>query len=127
MLRIVKNNKAQAVIGEYVLVFFVAMGVITAMSTYFKRVVQARMYDSRNAMVRLAIEQSAGFYNGNFFVHYEPYYTNTDSETYRSLVSTTSLSEGGSSGIYRKNYDDLSRIVTYSETKPPKDVDKEYE
>ncbi len=87
MFRIIKNKRAQAVIGEYVLVFFIAIGVITAMSTY---------------------------------------YTNTESETYRSLVSRTSLVDGGSTGIYRKEYDDLSRITTTSATKPPQDADKEY-
>lgn len=126
MLRILKNKRAQAVIGEYVLVFFIAIGVITAMSTYFQRVIQARIYDSRDAMVNLTRTQSAGFFNGNIFFHYEPYYQNTDSETYRSLVSRTSLVEGGSSGIYRKEYDDLSRIVTTSSTKPPKEADTEY-
>jgi len=127
MLRIVKNNRAQAVVGEYVIVFFIAIGVITAMSTYFQRVVQGRIYDARDAMVSLTRNQSAGYFNGNIFFHYEPYYQNTDSETYRSLISRTSLVEGGTSGIYRVEYDDLSRITNTSVTKPPRDADKEYE
>ncbi|MBU0468631.1 MAG: hypothetical protein KKF78_06555 [Candidatus Omnitrophica bacterium] len=127
MLRIIKNNKAQAVMGEYVIVFFVAIGVITAMSTYFQRVVQGRIYDARDSMVRLTRNQSAGFFNGNIFFHYEPYYQNTDSETYRSLRSRTSLAEGGTSGVYRMEYDDLSRIMTTSVTKPPREADREYE
>jgi|SRR3989339_908475 len=127
MLRIVKNNRAQAVVGEYVIVFFIAIGVITAMSTYFQRVVQGRIYDARDAMVSLTRNQSAGYFNGNIFFHYEPYYQNTDSETYRSLISRTSLVEGGTSGIYRVEYDDLSRITSTSVTKPPREADKEYE
>ncbi|MFH1684718.1 MAG: hypothetical protein ABH983_00270, partial [Candidatus Micrarchaeota archaeon] len=95
--------------------------------TYFQRVVQGRIYDARNSMVSLTRNQSAGFFNGNIFFHYEPYYQNTDSETYRSLISRTSLAEGGTSGIYRVEYDDLSRIMTTSVTKPPMEADKEYE
>ena len=51
MLRYLKTNKAQAVIGEYVLVFFLAIGMVTAMTIYFKRAVQARIHGARDVML----------------------------------------------------------------------------
>src|SRR3989338_9576767 len=76
-------NKAQAVMGEYVLVFFLAIGMATAMTIYFKRGVQARIFDARNAMLNIVVNRTAGYYTGNIQIGYEPYYGNTVSTVSR--------------------------------------------
>ena len=45
------TRKGQAIMGEYMLVIFVAVGTIVAMTVYFKRAWQARVFDARNYML----------------------------------------------------------------------------
>ncbi len=122
MLRNLNNRRAQAVIGEYVLVIFMVLGVITAMTVYFKRAVQARHYDALHYMVNDVRQRTAGIYNGELYLHYEPYYTNTVAIVERSASSTTRVLSGGP-GIYQKVIDESTSVQVNSETAPPRDFD----
>lgn len=122
MLRYLKTNKAQAVMGEYVMVFFLVVAMVTAMTIYFRRAVQARMHDARNVMINTVLDRSGTYFTGNILAGYEPYYANTVSEVWRSEGSETRLLEGGSSGIFQKDSDESTRVTTQSQTAPPKDA-----
>ena len=52
---------------------------VTAMTIYFKRGVQARIHDARNAMLNIVVNRTAGYYTGNIQIGYEPYYASTES------------------------------------------------
>lgn len=120
MLRNLNNRRAQAVLGEYLLVIFMVLGVITAMTVYFKRAVQARLHDARDYMVNDVRQRTAGSYDGELYLHYEPYYTNTDAIVTRDTTHTTRILPGASSGIFTKVYDESTSVVVTSETAPPK-------
>lgn len=122
MLRYLKTNKAQAVMGEYVLVFFVVMGMATAMTIYFKRAIQARIFDARNTMMNIVFNRTRGYYSGNIYYEYEPYYGNTVSTVARRENATTELLPGATTGIFRKTFDDVTAVQTQSQTAPPKDA-----
>lgn len=124
MLRYLKTNKAQVVMGEYVLVFFLAAGMVTAMTIYFKRAVQARIYNARNSMIN-TVANLAGDYYDNIFLQreYEPYYISTASMVMRYENAEINLLPGGSTGIFRKTIDETTAVLTQSETAPPKDAD----
>ena len=122
MLRYFKTNKAQAVMGEYVLVFFVVMGMATAMTIYFKRGVQARIFDARNAMLNMVLNRTQGYYTGNVQIGYEPYYGNTVSTVARRENAATELLPGATTGIFRKTFDDVTAVQTQSQTAPPGDA-----
>lgn len=122
MFKYLKTNKAQAVMGEYVLVFFVVVGLVTAMTVYFKRAVQARVFDARNAMFNIVLNRTAGYYTGNLYGEYEPYYASTESTVVRSADTTTGLLPGGTTGIFQKTFDEVTAVQTHSETAPPKDA-----
>ena len=113
-------NKAQAVMGEYVLVFFLAIGMATAMTIYFKRGVQARIHDARDAMLNIVVNRTAGYYTGNIQIGYEPYYGNTVSTVVRRENTTTNLLPGATTGIFRKTFDEVTAVETFSETAPPR-------
>ncbi len=111
--------------GEYVLNFFVAIGMVTAMTIYFKRAIQARMFDARNTMFNMIANRVQNYYSGNtIFFQYEPYYGNTVSTVARQENAATNLlpSPGLSSGIFRKTIDETTSIQTQSETAPPRDA-----
>lgn len=108
--------------GEYVLMFLLVVGMVTAMTIYFKRTVQARMFDARNTMFNMVIDRSDGYYNGDLQLGYEPYYGNTDSIVNRRENTTRRLLPGKTTGIFQKTIDDTITIQTQSETAPPRDA-----
>jgi hypothetical protein len=110
--------------GEYVLVFVIVLSVMGAMTVYFKRAIQARMYDARNAMVGTVYERTNEInYVGEIGVAYEPYYTNTTSSVQRTSESETRLKPGLTTGIFSKTINETTAVQTESTTAPPKDVD----
>jgi len=123
MSRRTKNERGQAILGEYGIVILLVVASIVAMTIYFKRAVQARIHDARDYMVTEARSRAGGDYDGPLYLHYEPYYTNTASTVLRSSDETTGLLPGESSGVYRKTFSETSEIQTFSETAPPKDFD----
>lgn len=121
MLKYLNNRRAQAVVGEYALVIFLMLGAVVAMTVYFKRGVQARMHDARDYMVDEVRQRSAGSYDGDLYLGYEPYYTNTDATITRDSSSTTNILPGATSGIFKKETNESTTVNVFSETAPPKD------
>jgi len=123
MLKKVYNKNAQVVMSEYVLVFFVIVGVMTTMTIFFRRAIQARIYDARNTMIKtVAIQGGAG---NDVKFEYEPYYLNTDTtitrreRTEKKLLRSLSLS----SGIAEKNINEITAAQVISVTAPPQEAD----
>jgi hypothetical protein len=120
MLRCLKEKKAQAIMGEYAMLFFLVMATVIAMMVYFKRAIQVRIYEAHNYMVEQAQSRTAGDFNGTFYKEYEPYYANTSAIVTRDINEETYLDEGASSGIFRKDYNTTISVAVNSETAPPR-------
>ena len=123
------NKKAQVIMGEYVLTFFLIMGVMATIMIYFKRAVQARIYDSREAMNNMIKTRTGAYYNGPVYGSYEPYYTESTTAIARNASQNEYLEESWfngarrGSGRYVKDFNEATLVDSFSETKPPKDVD----
>ncbi|MBF0523300.1 MAG: hypothetical protein HQL24_09635 [Candidatus Omnitrophica bacterium] len=122
MLRSLHNIKAQSNIGEYALTFFLVIAVISTMTIYVRRGLQARIYDARNVVREIAKSRSAEIGNlvdGNVIVDYEPYYARTYSN--RDVFSQTSrnLTTGAQPGIFKKMINEQTQSSTTSVTLPP--------
>ena len=101
MLKNLQNKKAQAVMGEYMVLIGMVLAAIVVMTVYFKRAVQARVYDARNYMVSEVRSRAAGEYDGDLYFEYEPYYTNTETNISVDAVDETRLLPGGMTGIFQ--------------------------
>lgn len=123
MFRNLKNKRAQAVMGEYLLVIFLVISVVVAMTIYFKRAIQARVHDARDYMVGEVRDRTAGEYDGNLYKEYEPYYTNRSTLIARDSTETKRLLGGATSGIFRKSVNEATSVQSTSETAPPRDFD----
>lgn len=129
MLKILKYKKAQTIMGEYLLIFFLIIGVATAMTIYFRRVVQARIRDARVTMIDIVRSRTNVLVNGKpayagpLFYEYEPYYLNAITNSMRSDTLRDGLGSGGSSGIATQSLDEFRRAATRSDTAAPKDAD----
>ena len=123
MLRNLNNRRAQAVVGEYVLVIFLVLAVVTGMTVYWKRALQGRIHDARDYMVNSVRQRTAGSFNGDLYLHYEPYYLNTSATVSRSVDHTSRLlpSLPLSSGIFVKTINESTAMQVISETAPPRD------
>lgn len=125
MLRNLNTNKAQALLGEYVLVFFLVVGMITAMTIYIRRTLQGRIRDARFRMVDMVKKRTGNLYTGTTILRsYEPYYANTESDVVRDFRDVQMLfaSFNSSSGIYRKDLNQVTSARTNSTTASPKDA-----
>ena len=90
--------------SEYVLMFFLAAGMVTAMTIYFKRAVQARMADARNSMINMVANRAGDYYDNGFLQReYEPYYSSADSMVMRYENAQINLLPGGSTGDLPQN------------------------
>jgi len=121
MLRKLHNRKAQAVIGEYIVLISMVLAAIVAMTVYFRRAVQARIYDARNYMVSEVARRSAGNFSGDLYPEYEPYYTETNATVHRYSDDKSRLLAGGVTGIFQREYNEIVETYMNSETLPPKD------
>lgn len=122
----VRNQKAQMIASEYVVVFFVAIAVISGMSTYFRRTIQARIRDAHSSMLNTVRTRIGNAYTGtNVYIQYEPYYTNTTSDITRVIQNTNMdlPSYPLSSGVFRQVLDETTRVGTVSVIVPPINAD----
>ena len=143
MLKRFKNNKAQANVGEYVIVLFLVVGMATAMSVYFRRGIQGRMRDAsryvgrtlqQEAVLEDANGQPQALYQsrGPFYSQYEPYYQNTVSNVFRGSetqeylfpthdhVPERGFFESLPVGIYQKGEESTSNADTFQDTAAPR-------
>ena len=120
MLKNLQNKKAQVVAGEYVVVIFLVIGTITAMTVYFKRAIQGRMRDARGYMVEEVRVRTAGSFDGNLYLHYEPYYTKKSSNATRNVSVDTTLGIGG---VYKRNISESTLFESLGDVAPPRDAD----
>ena len=110
------GKKAQ-IVTEYVLTFFVVLGVFITMAVYIQRTLQGRI---RDAQMYAFSSVNAAYLNGSLkTVQYEPYYANAISYADRSLYEEKKLLKGGSTGIFRHFFNTTTRVDTQSEQLPP--------
>ena len=106
--------------SQYVIVFFLAIGSIVAMTTFVQRVLQARIRDTRKYM--LDNVKTYGNVQTNMHYEYEPYYANVSTIVGRSKNEQSDLLGGGATGIFRKNVISQATGDTNSQQAPPKDA-----
>ena len=108
MPQLLKNIKGQSLTVEYGMVFALVVAIIMAMTTYFKRAVQAQFASARNYVQ----QEINGVFNdpaleviGNFRVQYEPYYTVSAVErTFDGTIVERESGGFGAGSFYEKEY-----------------------
>lgn len=137
MFRRLKYKKAQTIMSEYLLIFFIILGMISAMTVYFRRAVQGRLHDAQRYVFRDMVTRINEALGGDgsdsyniattliFYREYEPYYANIQSNTYHGVYDEDHLisDQPGKTGIYRKNVDETTTVRSKSVTGAPQDSD----
>ena len=117
MLRF-KNKRAQSSAVEYVVTFFLVVAVITGMSRYVQRTLQAKARDALHYMADTVASDDPG---KPFWFQYEPYYLQSRANVIRELGTNyyefPSLPLG--SGIAQRNVNALITSFSNQVTAPP--------
>ena len=122
------NNKGQAVMSEYVMIFFVVIAAAVAMTMYVQRALEARIHAARNFMIQTVNNSGACDANclhatgGNIWYGYEPYYTETVADIQQGQTDTTGATTGNPKvlgGKYLKSLNEDSSAVSTTLQLPP--------
>ena len=95
------SQKAQTVLPEYVVGFFLVIAAMVAVSLYVQRALQARTRDAKIYMMDMAAQgcaqagsgclNAANAQDGRLRYEYEPYYTQAESQVDRAQTENKSL------------------------------------
>ena len=111
------NRKGQGMAVEYAITFFLVMAVLTSMSLYVRRLLQAR---ARDALRFMAITVNKQHSEDGYF-QYEPYYANM--ESVRVERSQETMEEFGAlpigAGIIQRDTSRRVRTSTITNQLPP--------
>ncbi|MBF0571203.1 MAG: hypothetical protein HQL12_04965 [Candidatus Omnitrophica bacterium] len=117
------NNKGQAVMAEYVMIFFVTIAALTGMTTLIQRSLQARIHEGRNFLIASVANSSVCDVNclaatgGSIAYEYEPYYSQVVSDVAHNGQENAVATKGSPQAIgaiYLKSLNDRVQTVTNS-------------
>jgi hypothetical protein len=122
------NNKGQASLSEYVMIFFVVIAAIVAMTVFVQRSLEGRIHDARNFMISSIADSKVCDTNclnatgGSIANEYEPYYSLILSDVQQNAQENSGLTQGNSAETgskYIKNTNDLTQTIATSKQLPP--------
>jgi len=129
------NNKGQAILSEYVMVFFVVIAAAVALTTFVQRSYQARIHDARNFMIDTLTNSgacdanclsAAGITGNQIPYEYEPYYSVSLSDIQQNQQDRTSTASGNAQvigAIYNKSLNENSQTNSFDCQLPPECAD----
>ena len=125
------NNKGQAVLSEYVMIFFVVIAAAVAMTTFVQRGFEARLHDARNFMVNSVVNSGAcdanclkatGAAGNQIPYEYEPYYAQMLSNVGHNERVNTGATTGNAQvmgAVYTKSTNEATATNSASYQLPP--------
>ena len=123
------NNKGQAILSEYVMIFFIVIATAVAMTTYVQRSYEARIHDAKNFAISSVINNEVCDANclkatgGNIFYEYEPYYTVSDANVWQNQQDFTGATTGNAQvlgAVYIQSSNEATQTTGNSTQLPSK-------
>jgi len=120
------NNKGQAILSEYVMIFFVVIAALVAMTTFVQRGLEARIHDARNFMINSVVNSGAcdanclkatGAAGNQIPYEYEPYYSIMAAGVQKNQQDTTGATTGNAQvlgAIYTRSSNEATQINSRS-------------
>jgi len=120
------NKKGQSILSEYVMIFFVVIAAIVAMSTLVQRGLEARLHDARNFVVnsvKKVCDTNCLEATGTTIPYeYEPYYAQMLADTQHNEETNDESTTGNAvalGAVYLKLTDDETKTISTSKQLPP--------
>ncbi len=131
MFRLLKNNKGQNIAVQYVLTFFLVVGVVVSMTVYVRRVIQGRIRDARSFMVRTVNDMvrndprfvyDTDSFVGKLYWEYEPYYLNSEADRFYDSQETRQNYPGSAGGVFQRDTDQTTTTRATSRQVSPREA-----
>jgi len=122
------NNKGQSILSEYVMIFFVVIAALVAMTSFIQRGLEARVHDARNYMINSVANSAVCDANclqapgGKISYEYEPYYSQLIADVYQNSQESTGDARGKAwsiGAVYTKATNDATKSISKSIQLPP--------
>ena len=126
------NKKGQSVFSEYVMIFFVAIACLIAMTAFVRRSIQARIHDANNFMINAVANSQVCDANclmatgGKISPEYEPYYQQVVSDVQQNIQEKKGETTGNPAAlgaVYLKSVSGGTQAITNSNQLPPECAD----
>ena len=121
------NNKGQSILSEHVMIIFVVIAAIVAMTAFVQRSLEARIHDARHYMIS-SLNSDVCDANclmatgGNIADGYEPYYSIVDSNVAQNSEDFKGTTRGNAEAlgvIYYRTLNEQTNSTTASAQLPP--------
>ena len=124
------NKKGQTILSEYVMIFFVVIAAVVAMTSFVQRGFQARIHDARNFMVDSVTNsgacdanclRAAGVTGNQIPYEYEPYYAQMLASVSNNTNETAGTTTGNAQvigAVYTKSTNEAATTVSTSNQLP---------
>jgi len=115
----------QAILSEYVMIFFVVIAAIVAMTVFVQRSLNARIHDARDfaiSAVNGVCDANCQEAAGNVTYEYEPYYTQLTAQSQQNQEQTFWATNGSANiigAVYGKIVNEATQANAVSGQLPP--------
>lgn len=112
----------QAVFSEYVMILFIVIAVLTSLSIYVRRGLQARLHAARNYAIYLVnknCDANCQNASGNVDYEYEPYYLQRDVSVLQNQASAQADARGTTMEGVQRKWLNTSTTVLYKGSQLP--------
>ena len=122
------NNKGQSILSEYVMIVFVVIAALVAMTVYVQRGLEARVHAARNYMVDSVLNSGACDANclsatgGSISREYEPYYALMLTSVSQKAQDNAGITVGNAQVlgvIYARTSNEATKSISTSCQLPP--------
>jgi hypothetical protein len=123
-----RNNKGQAIMSEYVMIFFVVVAAAIAMTTYLQRAFEARIHEAKDFSINSVMSSSVCDANcmkatgGSISYGYEPYYSVMGSNLITGKEDFSGTTNGSANiiGVKYINFtNEATNTISASDQLPP--------
>ena len=126
------NKKGQTVLSEHVMIFFVVIAALVAMTTFVQRSFEARIHDAHTFMINAVMNSSVCDANclaatGKTIAYeYEPYYEQRLSDvrqTHSDMKGITNGSAASIGAVYSNSINEQTVAISFMGQLPPECAD----
>ena len=122
-----RSQSGQSILSEHIMIFFVVIAVVAAITVYVQRALQARIHDARDYVISSVANSAVCDANcvraaGNITAEYEPYYTQMTVQSQQNNDQSRTSMPGKAmviGAIYGKSFNEATQTGSVSCQQPP--------
>ncbi|MBF0511592.1 MAG: hypothetical protein HQL13_04595 [Candidatus Omnitrophica bacterium] len=119
------DNKGQSIMSEHVMIFFVVIAALSAMTLFVQRAFEARVHDAHTYLIKQvnsACDANCQMAANGIGYEYEPYYTRTLSFVAQNSEDMSTIQKGHEASftsVYGRSYHQKTSATVNSSQLPP--------